>query len=316
MKALSILDKIRKLLWIIKWQIKVLIQYFPQHVTLSVNYLLHNNDAFENELIIITKVNNEAGNMKEWIEYHKMMGVEKFIIYDNESTDNLQAVLQPYIDAKEVILRFRSGNLLDFQVDMVNETVREYRNKARWIALIDVDEFIVPVKHANILDAISAIAQDTGKRIHALAISWVLYGYSGHKVRPEGLVIENYMERERLDLHVKSVINPRMVAHCWIHHVICLFGLPQRTETGLVVRDGILKHLSDISIETIRINHYHAKSYEEHIRKIKRYHRLLNIREEDMPIPDFESNIGTYREDRIMDKFIPQLKKRIISRLI
>ena len=68
----------------------MIIKFFPRHLEASMNYLLHNWDTFEQELMIISKVKNEAGNIQEWIEYHKLVGVEKFIIFDNESTDNLQ----------------------------------------------------------------------------------------------------------------------------------------------------------------------------------------------------------------------------------
>ena len=45
---------------------------------------------------------NEGRYLQEWIEYHKMLGVEKFFIYDNDSADNTLEILQPYIDANLV----------------------------------------------------------------------------------------------------------------------------------------------------------------------------------------------------------------------
>ena len=45
---------------------------------------------------------NEGRYLQEWIEYHKMLGVEKFFIYDNESADNTRKILQPYIVTKLV----------------------------------------------------------------------------------------------------------------------------------------------------------------------------------------------------------------------
>ena len=41
---------------------------------------------------------NEAAYLKEWIEYHHLAGVEHFWLYNNNSTDQWQDVLQPYID--------------------------------------------------------------------------------------------------------------------------------------------------------------------------------------------------------------------------
>jgi hypothetical protein len=35
--------------------------------------------------------------MPQWIEYHKMVGVNHFYIYDDESLDNSEEILAPYI---------------------------------------------------------------------------------------------------------------------------------------------------------------------------------------------------------------------------
>jgi hypothetical protein len=57
---------------------------------------------------------------KEWSAHHKLIGVEKFIIYDNESADNLKEILQPYIDSREVVYIFYAGNYLQFQEKIRN----------------------------------------------------------------------------------------------------------------------------------------------------------------------------------------------------
>ena len=42
---------------------------------------------------------NEAPYLREWIEFHKLVGVERFFLYNNESTDDHRAVLAPYVEA-------------------------------------------------------------------------------------------------------------------------------------------------------------------------------------------------------------------------
>lgn len=41
---------------------------------------------------------DEGPYLKEWVEWHLKQGVEKFYIYDNESTDCTKEILAPYID--------------------------------------------------------------------------------------------------------------------------------------------------------------------------------------------------------------------------
>ena len=49
-------------------------------------------------LTIATMFKNKRRWVREWIEFHLMMGAEHFIMYDNDSTDFPLEVLQYYID--------------------------------------------------------------------------------------------------------------------------------------------------------------------------------------------------------------------------
>ena len=47
---------------------------------------------------------DEAPYIKEWIEFHKIVGVEHFYMYNNFSSDNYMDVLSPYIERGDVTL--------------------------------------------------------------------------------------------------------------------------------------------------------------------------------------------------------------------
>jgi Glycosyltransferase family 92 len=49
-------------------------------------------------LTVATMFKNERCWLREWIEFYIMMGVEYFIMYDNNSTDLPLEIIQPYID--------------------------------------------------------------------------------------------------------------------------------------------------------------------------------------------------------------------------
>ena len=70
---------------------------------------------FKDEIIYSTMVKNEDNYIRQWIEYHLNLGVQRFIIYDNsETTDNsyhsvekksnLPLVLEDYIKKNVVYL--------------------------------------------------------------------------------------------------------------------------------------------------------------------------------------------------------------------
>lgn len=44
--------------------------------------------TFKHEIAIVAIAKNEGLYLKEWIEYHKLVGVTKIYFYDNESEDN------------------------------------------------------------------------------------------------------------------------------------------------------------------------------------------------------------------------------------
>ncbi len=48
---------------------------------------------------------NEAAYLGEWIEFHRLAGVEHFYLYNNLSDDNYFSVLKYYIDKGTVTLR-------------------------------------------------------------------------------------------------------------------------------------------------------------------------------------------------------------------
>ena len=63
---------------------------------------------FENYLSLALMIKNESKYIQEWIEYHLLVGVDKFYIYDNESTDDLKNILKVYID--QGIVEYRLYN--------------------------------------------------------------------------------------------------------------------------------------------------------------------------------------------------------------
>ena len=83
---------------------------------------------------------NEATYIKEWLDFHIKQGVSKFIIYDNESTDNFREVLSPYIEAGIVIYDVIKGKRR--QIDAYNMALNKYRRKFKYMGFIDADEFV------------------------------------------------------------------------------------------------------------------------------------------------------------------------------
>jgi hypothetical protein len=90
---------------------------------------------------------NEARDLFEWVTYHWLLGVDHFVLYDNESTDAQERVLAPFIEKGIVTVKHRAGKKSDHptpQLRAMADCKRQARRKRfSWLALFDIDEFLV-----------------------------------------------------------------------------------------------------------------------------------------------------------------------------
>jgi hypothetical protein len=248
---------------------------------------------FPHKLSIVAIAKNEGANFQEWIEYHRIVGVEKFYIYDNESTDDTKKVLEPYIKSGVVEYTYFPGQKM--QKPAYADGLKKCRFDTKWVALIDLDEFIVPIKHEKISDYLDELPDDVG----CVMVPWITYGSSGHQARPIGLVIESYKMRSAdfklgnlaADKQCKSIINPRFAIRL----------------NGVHIGSSILKKIRS---DVLRCNHYYSKSWEEFAARRSRGDvRFGNNYAQATFNKDLFDRINRDNfYDPIMDKYIPQLK--------
>lgn len=209
-------------------------------------------------LAVCAIAKDEGPYFKEWIEWHRKMGVEKFYIYDNESTDGTKEVLQPYIDAGIVDYTYFPGYRK--QLASYDDCLERHRLEARWIAFIDLDEFIVPVKDKNIPEFLKRFED-----VPAVEINWLVYGSGGAVKKEPGGMMSRFKRHSqpthRLNRHVKSIVDPRRVfSMIGCHEVARISGKAADSHGEPITanfRDRVPQQ------DVIRINHYAVRSYEE-----------------------------------------------------
>lgn len=130
---------------------------------------------------------NEAPYLKEWIEFNHVAGVEHFYLYNNNSEDDYESVLRPYIDNGLVTLVQWPHN--QAQMQCYHDIMEKYASETKWLGFIDIDEFIVPKSTDNIYDFLRPFETCRG----AVKLNWRMYGTSGLEQRDlEGLVVEDF----------------------------------------------------------------------------------------------------------------------------
>jgi hypothetical protein len=207
---------------------------------------------------------NEAPYLREWIEFHKLVGVERFFLYNNESTDDHREVLAPYIDEGLVVREDFPG--FPPQLECYQHCIETHRHDARWMAYIDVDEFLFSPTWQPVSEVLRDYEQHPG-----VAVNCVVFGTSGHQTPPPGLVLENYTRRLGLERPrtraVKAIVHPARTervgrsAHYFIYH--------DRAKAVDELHRRTPGHMSEsASVERLRINHYFTRSQEERMRKL------------------------------------------------
>ena len=100
---------------------------------------------------------NQAPYLKEWIEYHRLQGVQVFCLFDrgnDEEYQKSQEVLKPYIESSIVKLyRCTEGSNAEIYNFCVNKVDgRGIGGLVRWVAFIDVNEFLFPTGKETVKD--------------------------------------------------------------------------------------------------------------------------------------------------------------------
>ena len=222
----------------------------------------HDHTSPQYYLAVCAIAKNEGPYFQEWIEWHRKQGVEKFYIYDNESTDCTKEVLAPYVESGVVEYTYFPGYRR--QLAAYDDCLDKHRLAARWIAFIDLDEFIVPIQDKTIPVFLSRFEE-----FPAVEINWLIYGSGGAKTKTNGTMMERFkchsLPNHPLNRHVKSIVNPRRVfTMIGCHEAARISGYAADSHGNL-----IKKHFREREPQqdVIRINHYAVRSYEEFLEK-------------------------------------------------
>ncbi len=226
-----------------------------------------NKKSFDFEIGFVAILKNETMYIREWLAYHYLLCDKKtvFYLYDNDSTDNLQEVIRDYIDKGIVILTTISGR--EQQCHAYEDAVRKYKNKCRYMAFIDIDEYITirdKKETANFQQFIKKLITLKGNAA-GLSVNWAVYGSNGQKKKTEGMVIERFIKRGKehriRNRVIKTIGNPRLIKEINSPHFPVYYkGAWNVDSEGKRQR---LWYNEKVNYNTISLNHYYCKSEEE-----------------------------------------------------
>ena len=284
---------------------------------------------------------NHARYLREWIEFHMLMGFERFYLYDNGSDDDHLEVLAPYLAEGIVVLEHwpvPAGQFLAFEHCLTKRREETERRRiegltpmeeVRWLAFIDIDEFLFSPTGWTVAD----VLRDCGFEEHdrpGVVVNLAIFGTSGHDTEPDGLVIENYSNRAPdayTEPKVKCIVDPRLTYHCFGAHSFLHLGFVHEFN-GATFADPVwvpldpvnerhepitMRHWTpELSYDLLRINHYYTQS-EEQVRK-KWAMRRPDTGELREPIPDSYMKAMNMEYDDTIQMHLPALRQAIRDR--
>lgn len=213
-------------------------------------------------LAVCAIAKDEGSYFKEWLDWHIRMGVEKFYIYDNGSSDNTLDVLAPYI--QQGIVEYIPFPGYRKQLAAYDHCFQNFRFESRWLAIIDLDEFIVTKKDKDISSFLKRF-----ENYSVVEINWLVYGSGGEETRSPGGVMERFKLHSKgnhiLNRHVKSIVDPRRVYGMIGCHEAARIKGDAVDSHGNVIRKSFRDR--DPQQDVICINHYAVKSKEEFYEK-------------------------------------------------
>lgn len=261
-------------------------------------------------LAICAIFQDEAPYLKEWIEFHRLVGVEHFYLYNHRSHDNYREVLKPYIlsGVVELINKPKVANRIivfnRLQCKCYNECLAHARDVSKWVAFIDIDEFLFPVHERSLIDVLKQYEGFGG--VYA---NWRIFGTSRIRNIPKNqLLIETLTlctkKSFSANLYVKSIVRPEYADHFPNpHHPIYRPGYYQ-VNTNKVPFEGpfLSTYIQD---NKLRINHYWTKDEDFFYRiKVPRQKKWGG-----QPNPQEILQSVNVEKDEAILRFVPDLKK-------
>lgn len=256
------------------------------------------------ELGICAMFKNEAPWLKEWIVYHHdVLNAKKFWLYNNDSSDNFEEVLQPFIERGIVELidwntadeshHIKGVSDIDWypcQLGAYNDCMKvRALGKAKWVAVLDIDEFLVPVHGVDSFYKMLADAEK--RRKGTIKFSWRIFGTSDvWDLASNDLLTERMMHRAE-DSHewhnwCKSMHRPEAIEFCHIHDA------PR-------IKEGYRRRHADP--DEFRVHHYWTRTEKFCLQK------RTKSKETD---PSFFEQLNAVHDDAIA-QYLPIIKKGI-----
>lgn len=166
-------------------------------------------NLFLYDLAAVTVLKGENPHLKEWLDYHLLAGVNHFYVYDNDIPEEQVEILKPYVDAGQVTYTLLLG--ANKKIEAYNDAVKNFKFDCRYMAFLDVEEFILPKTGGSIAEVAEEIFNQD-ENIGGVELNSFTYSAGNIDGEPEGSLLDNFTRRGRKPNEISATIaNPRRI---------------------------------------------------------------------------------------------------------
>ena len=257
---------------------------------------------------------NENPNILSWISWHLAIGIDKFFIYDDHSTDGTYEILKTVSNIYNIEIE---------QTDLQNTPIfycrqaDSFKNACKkakkqnfdWIGFIDVDEYISLERDSSIQDFLSAFSEYNG-----ISLNWRIYGNSDRVLKTKLPTYEAYLWHSQQNFGdnklTKSFIRPEYFTNTYLNpHFFLIEPRNYANSEGnpVIIENGASKN---VTWKNACINHYINRSMEDYVDRTK--NRLNTDIKDSLSRWNYFNRNDIYHQER---KEIVQKANKILSNI-
>ena len=220
-------------------------------------------------ICLCTICKNENLYIKEYIDYYRLIGFDKIIIFDNNDINGeyIDKLLKDYIlDNFVKIIDIRG--LSSVQIGVYNYCYHKNKKKFDWIGFFDLDEFLYIKKNLNISNY---LYNKRFEKCQSILFNWYIYDDNNLVKYDNRTLIERFKRLKYKMDKAKSIIrgNLKNLIISSVHILAININYFCNSRGNRVFPDSFLD-IKNISNDLAYIKHFYTKTAEEFCVKINR----------------------------------------------
>lgn len=279
---------------------------------------------------VVTTMKNEGPFILEWLAYHRMIGVDDFLVYTNDCTDGTDTMLQ-LLQRKGLVQHrenpFRNTGLKPQHAALQAADDEPVIQNADWVVCMDVDEFInIKCGEGRLADLFEAVGD-----ANMISMTWRLFGNNDVRDFSGDLILRDFTRCahevtrkphqawgfktlyrntgifKKLGVHRPKGLKPQLWEDIrWVNG-------SGRDMPREMFRNGWRSTMSTFGYDLVQLNHYAVRSAESFL--VKRDRGRVNHVDRDQGLSYWFRMNNNAEEERSIQRMIPALEAEMAQLL-